>query len=111
MSGLPPTRIGTALISTPLSISNASRPGSTNAGTVVVNSVDVRGSLGARSPATGGSAPSGGYVIGFLESPFYRRRPAHRLRRRCLWLLALLNTVYGTSNGASSGGTMKRVTR
>ena len=41
--GLPPSSIGSALISTPCSISSVSRPGSTKAGSVVVKFLAVFG--------------------------------------------------------------------
>ncbi len=50
---LPPSAIGSALISTPLSIRNFSSPGSTNAGSVVTKLTDVRGGPGRGIPRAG----------------------------------------------------------
>ena len=61
VQALPPSSIGRALISTPLSIRSASSPGSTKDGTVVVKRVAVLGGAsraGPRSPVVGAS-PSG----------------------------------------------------
>src|SRR5262245_5155740 len=46
--GLPPSSMGFALISTPLLIKNASRPGSTKEGTVVVKLLTVLGAGASR---------------------------------------------------------------
>jgi hypothetical protein len=71
--------IGLALISTLWVIKNASSPGSTNEGSVVVNDVTSLGALGGvalRSLVAGGDPPgagafslSGGYVTGDLNFP------------------------------------------
>jgi len=62
VSGLPPSSIGSALISTPLSIRNCSRPGPANEGTVVVKVPDVlegglRKTRGSPFGGVGGVAP------------------------------------------------------
>src|SRR6185369_5333766 len=75
-----PSWIGLALISTPWPIRNASRPGSTNEGSVVVNALTALGAslgtaprwLGAWGSPLGAAAPfslAGGYVTGVLKRP------------------------------------------
>ena len=71
-----PLWIGSALISTPFSIRNVSRPGSTNAGSVVVNVVALRGSAAvsartarfAAAVAVGRLLSGGGQVTGVCEA-------------------------------------------
>ena len=64
-SGLPPSWIGSALISTLCSISSDSSPGSTNAGSVVAK---VPISRGSRSRLEAWS-PLGGYITGLTKRP------------------------------------------
>ena len=64
-SGLPPSSIGLALISTPWSIKKASRPGSLKVGSVVAKEVPVLGC--SRGEVVFSLA--GGYVTGALKRP------------------------------------------
>ena len=63
VKALPPSSIGLALISTPWVMKNASSPGSTNEGTVVVKVVTALGALGGvalRSLVDWGDPPGAG---------------------------------------------------
>jgi hypothetical protein len=104
--------IGSALISTPWSIRNCSRPGSTNAGSVVANVEPVRGgwrSTRAAAPGSFGSpliacaASGGGHVTGFTKRPV---SDSARLKIDLTlpFLTCSLNSVYGIVNGASGLG-------
>src|SRR4029077_18916283 len=82
--GLPPSSIGFALISTPWSIKNASRPGSTKEGTVVVKWLTVLG-------VPPGVAPRS---IVFLDSPL----------GAALFSPAVLDSPLGTALFSPAGG-------
>ena len=61
--GFAPSSIGSALIFTPLVMSSASNPGSTNDGSVVANRVTGRGATRVVE------SPAGGYVTGAMKCP------------------------------------------
>jgi hypothetical protein len=98
--GLPPASSGSALISTPLSIRSASRPGSTNAGSVVAKAVTGRGSGGfvdQMPPVFDRFWPepvsaTRGYVTGFANRPV-RLSPRLKIRWTFPFVTSCLNSV------------------
>src|SRR5829696_9545844 len=97
----PPSCIGLALISTPLSIKSSSSPGSTKDGSTVVKVLEVReGGASGSEP----SSPFGGKVTGFLKLPSTVSPWSMVMDSTFPALTSSLKEVYGTSTGASGPG-------
>ncbi len=97
--------IGLALISTPWPIRNASSPGSTKDGSVVVNDVTCRGCCrGVARPLAGWASESAiGYMTGARKRPVIVS-PRPKIAWTLLLATSCLKSVYGTVAGASGPG-------